>query len=102
MAVSDKSRTWDGAIVAYFKTHVAFALRRTSGTRRVMVVTDVSGQSVAHIFRGQVVQEDCLEHLGTQLYKNGAHHCPETSVTTILRCVKSPKNEDLIHTAVEA
>jgi hypothetical protein len=39
MAVSVKSRTWGEAIVAYFKTHVAFALRRTSGTRRVMVVS---------------------------------------------------------------
>ena len=83
MVVSDRSRTRYGAIVAYFKTHVAFALRRTSGTKRVMVVTDVSGQPDALIFRGQAVQEECLEHSGTQLYRNGAHHCPETSVTTI-------------------
>jgi len=39
MAVSDKSRTWYGAIVAYFRAHVAFALRRTSGTKRAMVVS---------------------------------------------------------------
>jgi hypothetical protein len=39
MAVSDKSRAWYEAIVMYFKTHVAFALRRTSGTKRVMVVS---------------------------------------------------------------
>jgi hypothetical protein len=38
MVVSDKSRTWYEANVAYFKTHVAFALR-TSGTKRVMVVS---------------------------------------------------------------
>ena len=32
----------------------------------------------------------------------GAIGCPETSVTTNLRCVKSQKNEDLVYTVAEA
>jgi hypothetical protein len=29
---------------------------------------DVSVQPISPIFKGQVVQEECLEHVGTQLY----------------------------------
>jgi hypothetical protein len=53
----------------------------------------LSGQSFAPFIKGKRVQEGYLEHLGTQLYRNGAHHCSETSVTKY----KSPNSKDLSH-----
>jgi hypothetical protein len=47
-------------------------------TQHWFVVTDVSGQPIAPIFKGQAVQE-------------------ETSVTTNPCCITSPKSEDLIY-----
>jgi hypothetical protein len=49
-----------------------------------MLVTDVSGQSVGSISMDQAVQEGP--------FKIGATVCPETSLTTKLRCVTSQKS----------
>jgi hypothetical protein len=78
MAVSDKSRTWYETIVVYFKTNVAFALRR-SGTKRVMVVSyrrfgttsrshpqgSSSPRRMPETLRYAVIQERC-----TPLFRN--------------------------------
>jgi hypothetical protein len=49
-------------------------------TQRLLVVTDVSGQSIGPMFVG----------------------CPETSPATNRRCVTSQRSEDIIYTAAEA
>ena len=52
-----------------------------------LVVTNVSGQLTAPIFKGQAVKDHG---------KMGPISCPETSVTTNLHCVTSQKSEDVI------
>ena len=40
-------------------------------TRRRLVVTEVSGQPIGPIFKGQAVQEECREHLVRSYIGNG-------------------------------
>ena len=61
-----------------------------------LLCTDVSGQPIGPIFKGQAVQALFLECLALEDRPIG---CPEISVTTNLRCVKSQKSEDLINIA---
>jgi hypothetical protein len=57
--------------------------------------TDVSGQRIGPIVKGQVF-------LNCFTLKTGSIVCPETSLTTYQGCVPTKKNEDLIYTAAEA
>ena len=47
------------------------------------LVTNVLGQTIGPLFKGEAVQEG-----------------PETSVTTNLRCITSQKTEDLVYTNI--
>ena len=58
-------------------------------TRRILIDTDISGQSIVSSSRGMQS-------------KMGAIRCPETSVVTNLCYVKYQKSEDLIYAAAEA
>ena len=40
-------------------------------TQRRLIVTDVSGQTSGPFIKGQIVQEECQDRLGMQLYRNG-------------------------------
>jgi hypothetical protein len=54
-------------------------------------------QLIFLVFTGKsFVQKDCMT------FKSGTHVCPEKSVRTTVRCVKSQKSADLIYVAVEA
>jgi len=57
---------------------------------RLPVVTDVWGQPVDLMVRGQAVFLDC-----SRLGRWGPTSCPETSLITNLGCATSEKNEDL-------
>jgi hypothetical protein len=55
------------------------------------LATDVSGQPIGPIFKGQAAW----------LLKMGPIGCPETSINTNLRCVTSQKGGDLNYTTAD-
>jgi hypothetical protein len=67
------------------------------------LVTDVSGQSIGPIFKGQsVLFLDCLILMDCLVLEYETMGCHETPVTVNMRCVTFQKSEDLIYTATKS